>query len=51
VYDGDADIEVSAPLFDVTPADCVTGLCTEQGALDADDIAGVAEAHRERAGW
>ena len=51
VYDDDADLHVTAPLFDETPADCVTGLCTEQGELDAEDIAAVAAEHRERAEW
>jgi translation initiation factor 2B subunit (eIF-2B alpha/beta/delta family)/ADP-ribose pyrophosphatase YjhB (NUDIX family) len=51
VYDGDAAIDVAAPLFDVTPADLVAGFCTEQGVLDADDVAAVAAAHRDRAEW
>ena len=51
VYDGDATIDVAAPLFDVTPPDLVAGYCTERGVLDADDVAAVAAAHRERAEW
>jgi translation initiation factor 2B subunit (eIF-2B alpha/beta/delta family) len=51
VYDGDADLAVAAPLFDVTPADLVTGCCTERGLLDAEAVAAVAEEHGERAAW
>ncbi|MFB6164179.1 MAG: NUDIX domain-containing protein [Haloarculaceae archaeon] len=51
LYDGAADLSVSAPLFDVTPADLLDGLCTEDGVLDADGIESEAAAHRERAGW
>ncbi|MFC7021211.1 MULTISPECIES: NUDIX domain-containing protein [Haloarcula] len=51
VYDGDADLAVANPTFDVTPADAVTGVLTEQGELDGADVAIVAAAHREWAAW
>ncbi|WP_327051288.1 NUDIX domain-containing protein [Halomicrococcus gelatinilyticus] len=51
VYDGDADLDVLNPTFDVTPADCVAGYVTERGVLDADDVRAVAEEHRDRATW
>ncbi|AEM58301.1 initiation factor 2B [Haloarcula hispanica N601] len=50
VYDGDADIAVSNPTFDLTPASAVT-VVTERGVLGTDDIEEIAEAHRERSGW
>jgi translation initiation factor 2B subunit (eIF-2B alpha/beta/delta family) len=51
VYDGDAALDVAAPLFDVTPAELVAGCCTEQGLLDAEAVAAVAAGHGERAAW
>ncbi len=51
VYDGDAPLSVAASLFDVTPADLVAGVVTEDGVLDADDVASVAEEHRALTGW
>lgn len=50
IYGGDA-VEIDAPLFDRTPADLVTGVLTEEGPFDAEDVADRA-ADRERwAGW
>jgi len=46
VYDGDADVDALNPTFDVTPADAVT-VVTEDGPLDADAVAAVAERHRD----
>lgn len=51
VYDGDADLAVYNPTFDVTPADCVDAVVTEHGALDRDGVAAVADDHRSRANW
>ena len=51
VYDGDADVRVETPLFDVTPADLVDAVLTEEGALSADAVARVAEEHRGLAEW
>ncbi|AQL43178.1 initiation factor 2B [Halorientalis sp. IM1011] len=51
VYDGDADLSVAAPLFDVTPPELVTGLLTEDGPLDPAEIGSVADDHRELADW
>ncbi|ELY44974.1 NUDIX domain-containing protein [Natronorubrum sulfidifaciens] len=34
VYDGDADLDVVNPTFDVTPADCIDGFVTERGVLE-----------------
>jgi ribose 1,5-bisphosphate isomerase len=51
VYDGDADLSVETPLFDVTPPDLVAGLVTEDGVLDADAVGTVADDHRELADW
>lgn len=44
VYDGDADLDVLAPTFDVTPADAVT-VVTEDGPLGPEEVAAVAAEH------
>ncbi|MFC7075353.1 NUDIX domain-containing protein [Haloarcula halophila] len=51
VYDGAADVAVTNPTFDVTPADPVTAVLTEQGRLDPAEIQAVAAAHREWQAW
>ncbi|MFB6084373.1 MAG: NUDIX domain-containing protein [Halorientalis sp.] len=51
VYDGDANLSVAAPLFDVTPPDLVAGLVTEDGPLDPDAVESVAADHGELADW
>ncbi|MFB6156128.1 MAG: NUDIX domain-containing protein [Haloferacaceae archaeon] len=51
VYDGDADLAVENPTFDLTPAAFVTGVVTERGVLDASDVGDVAAEFRERADW
>ena len=50
VYDGDADLDVLAPTFDVTPADLIR-LVTENGVLSPDEVAAIADEHRALAGW
>ncbi|WP_254762298.1 NUDIX domain-containing protein [Natrinema marinum] len=51
VYDGDATVDVLNPTFDVTPADCVTEVVTERGALEPAEIEAVAEELRGLEGW
>ncbi|WP_188980127.1 NUDIX domain-containing protein [Halocalculus aciditolerans] len=51
VYDGERDVAVENPLFDVAPADCVTGVVTEDGVLDATAVGEVAGAFRSLAAW
>ncbi|WP_226480904.1 NUDIX domain-containing protein [Natrinema amylolyticum] len=51
VYDGDAPIDVANPTFDVTPADCVTEIVTERGALEPSEIERVAEEFRGLETW
>ncbi len=51
VYDGDADVTVYNPTFDVTPADCLDAVVTEHGALDRDGVAALAADHRSRGEW
>ncbi|WP_324665433.1 NUDIX domain-containing protein [Haloarcula sediminis] len=51
LYDGDADVAVANPTFDVTPADAVASVVTEQGRLSTDEVAAVAAAHREWTAW
>lgn len=51
VYDGNADLTPLAPRFDVTPADLHAGVVTEDGLLDAGDVAEVAAENAELAGW
>ncbi|WP_435098898.1 NUDIX domain-containing protein [Halarchaeum sp. P4] len=51
LYDGDADIAVENPLFDLTPADLVTGLVTEDGVFCGDDVEAAAAELRGLADW
>ena len=51
VYDGDADLRVANPTFDLTPAGFVTGVVTECGVLDADGVADLAAEHRALTAW
>jgi translation initiation factor 2B subunit (eIF-2B alpha/beta/delta family) len=51
LYDGRASIAVSNPLFDLTPADLVAGVATEEGLLDRDDVRQIAAEHAELATW
>jgi translation initiation factor 2B subunit (eIF-2B alpha/beta/delta family) len=51
VYDGDAGIDVLNPTFDVTPADCVSEIVTERGALEPDAVGDVAAELRGLEGW
>lgn len=51
VYDGDADLDVRNPTFDVTPSDLLTGVVTERGTLDPDGVREIAEDHAALADW
>lgn len=51
IYEGDAPLSVANPLFDVTPADCITGVCTEKGLLGSAELAVVAARHLNRQEW
>lgn len=50
VYEGDADLDVLAPTFDVTPADRVT-VITENGPQSKADLERIADRHHEYAKW
>ncbi|MCU4718242.1 translation initiation factor eIF-2B [Halapricum hydrolyticum] len=51
LYEGDADIAVANPLFEVTPADLCADVCTDRGTLDEADVADVAARHRSFREW
>ena len=51
LYAGDADLAVETALFDVTPADLVTTVITEDGPLDRAGIEAVADEHDALAEW
>jgi translation initiation factor 2B subunit (eIF-2B alpha/beta/delta family) len=51
VYDGPADVAVANPTFDLTPADRIDAVVTEDGVLDAADVREVAQRHRDRTDW
>lgn len=51
VYDGDAPIDVANPTFDVTPAECVDGVVTENGLRSTDEIEALAEELRALEDW
>ena len=49
--DGDASVATENPVFEVVPADLVAGIVTEDGLLDGDDVASVADDHARLAAW
>lgn len=49
--DADSAPTLSNPLFDRTPADLVTAVLTEEGALDPADARAVAAEHRDAVAW
>lgn len=51
LYDGDADVAVANPTFDVTPADAVSAILTEQGELSTAEVGAVATTHEEWGQW
>ncbi|ELZ79236.1 translation initiation factor aIF-2B subunit alpha [Haloferax gibbonsii ATCC 33959] len=51
LYDGEAAVGTENPLFEVVPADLVSGVVTESGVLDADGIGTVAAEHAALAAW
>ncbi len=51
LYEGDADVAVANPLFETTPADRWTGICTDEGMLDADGVSDIAARHRLSQQW
>jgi len=51
LYDGDVDLAIANPTFDVTPAACIDSLATERGQLDAAAIERIANEHGELAEW
>jgi translation initiation factor 2B subunit (eIF-2B alpha/beta/delta family) len=51
LYEGDAPLTVANPLFDVTPVELVTGICTEDGVLDTQEVTTVADRHRANRDW
>ncbi|ADE02943.1 NUDIX domain-containing protein [Haloferax volcanii] len=51
LYDGEAAIGTENPLFEVVPADSLSGVVTESGVLNAGDIGAVADEHAALAAW
>ena len=51
IYDGEADLTVANPQFDLTPGDLIEGVLTEDGLLDQRGIELVAAQHRSNAEW
>ncbi|MFB6304101.1 MAG: NUDIX domain-containing protein [Haloferacaceae archaeon] len=51
VYDGDAPVDAANPLFERVPGSLVDAVVTEDGVLDAAEVAAVAARHREAAAW
>ncbi|HMB49843.1 MAG TPA: initiation factor 2B, partial [Natronoarchaeum rubrum] len=51
IYDGDAELDVLNPTFDVTPGDLVDAVVTERGRLGAEDVAAIAEEHGALTAW
>jgi len=51
VYDGEAAVSALNPTFDATPADFVSAVCTERGALAPDDVSAIADELRALSAW
>jgi translation initiation factor 2B subunit (eIF-2B alpha/beta/delta family)/8-oxo-dGTP pyrophosphatase MutT (NUDIX family) len=51
LYDGEAPLAVSNPIFDRTRADLVVGVITERGVLDAAGVEDVVAEHQKHARW
>ncbi|GGC69288.1 NUDIX domain-containing protein [Haloferax sulfurifontis] len=51
LYDGEAAIGTENPIFEVVPADPLSGVVTESGVLDADGVEAVAAEHAALASW
>ena len=51
LYDGTAPLTIANPTFDVTPPGVVDTCVTEDGEVDAEGIARIAEGHRSRRAW
>lgn len=51
VYDGDADVAVTNPVFDVTPPDLLDRVVTERGALTTEEAAALAADLESMADW
>lgn len=51
LYDGPAAVDVRNPTFDVTPAKLVTGLATESGVLDDEEVLAVSRELATLADW
>ena len=51
LYDGTAPLTIANPTFDLTPPGVVDTYVTEDGEVDAEGIARIAEGHRSRRAW
>ena len=51
IYVGAADLQIVDALFERTPAELFAGIVTEDGILDWDAVARIAERHREERRW
>ncbi len=49
--DGQADVAVENPVFEVTDGDLVDGIVTEEGVLDQSEVAALAAEYEEFATW
>jgi translation initiation factor 2B subunit (eIF-2B alpha/beta/delta family) len=51
LYEGEASVTTHNPFFEVVPADVVTGIVTEDGVFDTEDVAAVAAEHATLGSW
>jgi translation initiation factor 2B subunit (eIF-2B alpha/beta/delta family) len=51
LYDGDADIAVANPTFDVTPASAIDAVVTERGVLSPTSVTDIAAEHAVFSDW
>lgn len=51
LYDGDGELDVWNPVFDLTPPDAVDRVVTELGVHDPSEVRRISEAHGSRSEW
>lgn len=51
VYDGDADVRIANPTFELTPARLIDGIVTDRGRLAPDEIGDIATEMADLADW
>ncbi len=51
VYDGDADLRIANPTFELTPAELIDGIVTDRGRMTPDEMGDIAAEMADLADW